>query len=75
MPLGSGPGCSAPMSEDLENLSSERTVDEWSSAELDLDAYLRRIGYSGPLESNEATLTALYRGHLSVVPLDRKSVV
>ena len=28
----------------LENLSSERTLDDWSVAKLDLDAYLTRIG-------------------------------
>ena len=42
-------------------------------AELDLDAYLRRIGYSGPLDVNEATLTALYRGHLARGPASRTS--
>ncbi|MGD0702055.1 MAG: arylamine N-acetyltransferase [Trebonia sp.] len=62
------------MPEDLQDLSSERTVDEWSTAELDLAAYLRRIGYSGPLEANEATLTALYRAHLSAVPFENLDV-
>jgi N-hydroxyarylamine O-acetyltransferase len=62
------------MPENLQDLSAERTVDEWSSAELNLDAYLRRIGYSGPLDLNEATLTALYRAHLAVVPFENLDV-
>jgi len=62
------------MPEDLQDLSSERTVDEWSTAELDVAAYLRRIGYAGPLEVNEATLTALYRGHLSAVPFENLDI-
>src|SRR3984957_5647932 len=62
------------MREDLQDLSSERTVDEWSSAELDLDAYLRRIGYSGPLDVNEAALTALYRAHLARIPFENLDI-
>ena len=62
------------MTENLQDLSAERTVDEWSSAALDLDAYLRRIGYSGPLDANEATLTALYRAHLGRIPFENLDV-
>jgi N-hydroxyarylamine O-acetyltransferase len=62
------------MPENLQDLSAERTVDEWSTAEVNLDAYLRRIGYSGPLDLNEATLTALYRAHLAVVPFENLDV-
>jgi N-hydroxyarylamine O-acetyltransferase len=38
--------------------------DDWSVAKLDLDAYLRRVGYDGPVSPTEATLNALYRAHL-----------
>jgi N-hydroxyarylamine O-acetyltransferase len=62
------------MTENLQDLRSERTVDEWSSAELDLDAYVRRIGYSGPLDRSEATLTALYRAHLAAIPFENLDV-
>ena len=48
-----------------ENLSSERTLDDWSVAKLDLEAYLARIGYTGPRDATEATLTAVYRAHLA----------
>ena len=54
-----------------ENLSSERTVDDWSVATLDLEAYLARIGYTGPRDATEATLTALYRAHLAAIRCSR----
>jgi N-hydroxyarylamine O-acetyltransferase len=41
---------------------------------LDLAAYLRRIGYSGPLDLNEATLTALYRGHLGAIAFENLDI-
>jgi N-hydroxyarylamine O-acetyltransferase len=57
-----------------ENLSSERTVDDWSVAKLDLDAYLTRIGYTGPRDATEATLTTLYRAHLAAVRFENFDV-
>ncbi|HEX4088799.1 MAG TPA: arylamine N-acetyltransferase [Trebonia sp.] len=57
-----------------ENLSSERTVDDWSVATLDLDAYLTRIGYAGPLEPTEATLAGLYKAHLASVRFENLDV-
>lgn len=44
--------------------------DEWSVGKLDLDAYLHRIGYDGPAEPSEATLSALHRGHLAAIPFE-----
>ena len=57
-----------------ENLWSERTVDDWSVAKLDLDAYLTRIGYTGPRDATEATLTALYRAHLREIRFENFDV-
>ncbi len=45
-------------------------TDEWSVGNLDLDAYLRRIGYDGPLDPSHATLAALHRAHLAAVPFE-----
>ncbi len=56
------------------NLSSERTVPDWSSATLNLDAYLRRIGYRGPLGLDEATLTALHRAHLAAIRFENLDI-
>jgi N-hydroxyarylamine O-acetyltransferase len=48
--------------------------DDWSVGKLDVDAYLRRIGYSGPLEPSEASLTALYRRHLASIRFENLDV-
>lgn len=49
--------------------------DEWSAAKLDLDAYLRRVGYSGPTEPSEATLAALHRAHLAAIPFENLDIM
>ena len=48
--------------------------DEWSIGSLDLDAYLKRIGYSGPAEPSESTLAGLYRAHLAAVRFENLDV-
>jgi N-hydroxyarylamine O-acetyltransferase len=48
--------------------------DEWSVGTLDLDAYLRRIGYSGPSEPSAATLAGLYRAHLAAIRFENFDV-
>jgi N-hydroxyarylamine O-acetyltransferase len=57
-----------------DKLSPERTVDDWSTATLDLDAYLRRIGYTGPVTPDEATLTALHRAHLAAIRFENLDI-
>src|SRR5580693_6314284 len=57
-----------------ENLSPERTVDDWSVGTLDLDAYLTRIGYTGPRDATEATLAGLYARHLASVRFENFDV-
>lgn len=52
----------------------ERVLDDWSVAKLDLDAYLRRVGYDGPATATEATLNALYRGQLASVPFENLDI-
>jgi len=49
--------------------------DEWSAAKLDLDAYLRRIGYSGATEPSEAALAALHRAHLAAIPFENLDIM
>ena len=48
--------------------------DEWSVGMLDLDAYLKRIGYSGPAEPSEATLAGLYHAHLAAIRCENLDV-
>ncbi|MFF8379514.1 arylamine N-acetyltransferase [Streptomyces sp. NPDC015661] len=50
----------------------------WSCDELDLDAYLARIGYDigrdGELAADLQTLTALHRAHVSAIPFENLDV-
>ncbi|WP_426366632.1 arylamine N-acetyltransferase family protein [Streptomyces sp. E-08] len=50
----------------------------WSGEELDLDAYLARIGYDsargGELGPDLRTLTALHRAHVTAVPFENLDV-
>ena len=41
---------------------------------VDLDRYLRRIGYSGPRTVDAGTLEALQRAHLFAVPFENLSI-
>jgi N-hydroxyarylamine O-acetyltransferase len=49
--------------------------DEWSAGKLDLDAYLRRIGYDGPLEPSGATLAGLHRAHLAAIRFENLDIM
>ena len=41
---------------------------------LDLDAYLKRIGYAGPVRADLATLDALHEAHVNTVPFENLDV-
>jgi N-hydroxyarylamine O-acetyltransferase len=49
-------------------------TDDWSVAKLDVDAYLRRVGYSGTTEPSEQVLHDLYRAHLAAVRFENLDV-
>jgi N-hydroxyarylamine O-acetyltransferase len=49
--------------------------DEWHTDSLDLPAYLHRVGYQGPLEVDEKTLTALHRAHIAAIPFENLDVI
>src|SRR5580693_708312 len=69
------PGVTAVLSRTAMNGSLMSAVpDEWSAGTLDLDAYLTRIGYSGPAEPSEATLAGLYRAHLAAIRFENLDV-
>ncbi|GAA3390006.1 arylamine N-acetyltransferase [Streptomyces roseoviridis] len=46
----------------------------WGGEELDLDAYLARIGYSGARTADLATLRAVQRAHVSAIPFENLDV-
>jgi N-hydroxyarylamine O-acetyltransferase len=49
--------------------------DEWDIDQLDLPAYLRRIGHDGDTEPTHATLTALHRAHVDAIPFENLDIV
>jgi len=48
--------------------------DVWSVGVLDLDAYLKRIGYTGSSEPSQASLAGLYRAHLAAIRFENLDV-
>jgi N-hydroxyarylamine O-acetyltransferase len=51
-------------------------TDDWSVGQLDLDAYLARIGYAGPApDTSEAVLAALHRAHLAAIPFENLDIM
>jgi N-hydroxyarylamine O-acetyltransferase len=49
--------------------------DEWNVDQLDLRAYLRRIGYDGDTAPTTETLAALHRAHLASIAFENLDVV
>jgi N-hydroxyarylamine O-acetyltransferase len=45
------------------------------TADLDLDAYLARIAYRGPLERDHATLAAVLAAHMAAIPFENLDVL
>lgn len=48
---------------------------EWASGELDLAAYLDRIGHPGPVAATGAVLHSLHRAHVAAIPFENVDVV
>ncbi|MFI8519120.1 arylamine N-acetyltransferase [Streptomyces sp. NPDC085481] len=46
----------------------------WNGEELDLDAYLARIGHSGDLAPDLGTLRAVHRAHVGAIPFENLDV-
>ncbi|GAA3766350.1 arylamine N-acetyltransferase family protein [Salinactinospora qingdaonensis] len=49
--------------------------DLWQTDELDLDAYLARIGVAGSLPPDDTTLARLHEAHASTIPFENLDVV
>ncbi|WP_067697346.1 arylamine N-acetyltransferase family protein [Nocardia jejuensis] len=47
----------------------------WNGADLDLDAYLNRIGFSGKRTPTLATLRALVQAHTTTVPFENLEII
>lgn len=48
---------------------------EWGGELLDLDAYLRRVGFRGEPEATAETLRALHRAHVASIPFENIDVM
>lgn len=49
--------------------------EEWQVDRLDLDAYLRRIGYDGPLEATIEVLRDIHRAHAGAIPFENLDIL
>lgn len=54
---------------------TDHRPDRWSGELLDLDAYLARIGYDGPLEPTLKVLHGLQRAHTTGIPFENVHAV
>jgi N-hydroxyarylamine O-acetyltransferase len=52
-----------------------RDAAEWCSEELDVDAYLARVGYGGPTEASAEVLCGLHRAHVTSIPFENLDIV
>jgi N-hydroxyarylamine O-acetyltransferase len=50
-------------------------ADEWTIDALDLDAYLRRVGYDGDTAPTGATLAAVHRAHVDAIAFENLDIV
>ncbi|MGW5441045.1 arylamine N-acetyltransferase family protein [Nocardia asteroides] len=50
-------------------------ADRWQGEELDLAAYLARIGYDGPLTPTVETLRALVAAHTTTIPFENLEIL
>ncbi|MEU3370598.1 arylamine N-acetyltransferase [Streptomyces sp. NPDC006660] len=51
-------------------MEAKQDVSVWQGEELDLDAYLDRIGFSGPRDATLDTLGRLQRAHTTSIPFE-----
>jgi N-hydroxyarylamine O-acetyltransferase len=64
------PAPAAPATTPDVRLPERVDAPSWGGADLDLDAYLARIGHTGPLDPTPATLRALHRAHMAAIPFE-----
>ena len=57
-------------------VATPNSWDEWTTDQLDLHAYLNRIGHTGPLTADATTLAALHRAHVVMaIPFENLDVI
>jgi N-hydroxyarylamine O-acetyltransferase len=59
----------------MPDASAPLAADEWATGQLDLVAYLRRIGHIGQLAPTAQTLAALHRAHVAAIPFENADII
>jgi N-hydroxyarylamine O-acetyltransferase len=54
---------------------AEHADDEWQLGAFDMDAYLHRIGYDGPLEPTAEVLRAIHLAHATTIPFENLDIL
>ncbi|MGH8931615.1 MAG: arylamine N-acetyltransferase family protein [Egibacteraceae bacterium] len=59
----------------MTTAQAQPRTSEWGSDRVDLDAYLRRITYDGPLTTSIDTLRGLHRAHAATIPFENLDIL
>jgi len=59
----------------MTDASAARATDEWATCQLDLVAYLQRIGHARQPAPTAETLTALHRAHVAAIPFENADII
>lgn len=59
----------------VDHTQKTETPSEWGIEQLDVDAYLRRLDYTGSLDPTVETLQALHRAHLAAIPFENLNIL
>lgn len=76
--MATPPRADAQMRDTTIASAHERTQDPangWRGEELDLDAYLRRIGHTGPVRPDTATLASIHRAHTRSIAFENADLM
>ncbi len=68
-------GASGPTEASTAPVLPSQLNEEWAVNQLDLYAYLARIGYQGNAQPNLTTLRALHRAHIATIPFENLDVL
>ena len=59
----------------MSDTTDHDAADEWGVGQLDLPAYLRRVGYDGDLDRGGRSLAALHRAHVAAIPFENADIM
>jgi N-hydroxyarylamine O-acetyltransferase len=59
----------------MPDARAPRAADEWATGQMDLAAYLQRIGHAGQPAPTAHTLAALHRAHVAAIPFENADII